>query len=104
MVRTHNAFKVLTEGTMQKLLIAALLATAAIVPAVAKDKNNHAVEQAEERIDRLQERLESDDINDRQRDKIEDRIDDIADKFGVTLPTPDRPICNIDPLVYCDEQ
>jgi Spy/CpxP family protein refolding chaperone len=89
---------------MNRLLIAALLTTVAFAPAYAKDKNSHAVEQAEERIERLEEKLSGDDLNDRQRDRIEDRIDDIADKFDVTLPPPDRPICNIDPLVYCDEQ
>jgi Spy/CpxP family protein refolding chaperone len=91
---------------MHRLLITALLTTVvAIAPAAsAKDKNNHAVEQAEQRIDRLEEKLGGDDLTDKQRDQIENRIDDIADKFGVTLPPPDRPICNFDPLVYCDEQ
>jgi Spy/CpxP family protein refolding chaperone len=88
----------------QLLVVAALLASMAIVPAYAKDKNNHAVEQAEERVDRLQERLESDDLTDRQRDQIEDRVEAITEKFDIDLPPPDRPICNFDPLVYCDEQ
>jgi 3-hydroxyacyl-CoA dehydrogenase len=92
---------------MNRLFIAALLVGVAFSPAYAKDKNDHAIEKAEDRVERLQDRLADDDLNDKQRDKIEDRIESIADKFDLTLPPPpppDRPICNQDPLVYCDEQ
>jgi 3-hydroxyacyl-CoA dehydrogenase len=89
---------------MNRLFIAALLVGVAFSPAYAKDKNDHAVEKAEDRVERLQDRLADDDLSDKQRDKIEDRIEDISDKFDLTLPPPDRPICNFDPLVYCDEQ
>jgi hypothetical protein len=82
---------------MHKIFIAALLATVAIAPAYAKDKdgdkrrgNEHSLEQAVGHIEDLQGRLDQD-LTAKQRDKIEDRIEAIIEKYDIEVPPPPPP-------------
>jgi hypothetical protein len=75
---------------MNRLFIAALLASVAFAPAYAGkgDGKGRALERAENKVESLQEELQQPDLSEREAARIEDAIDRIVDKFDIELPPP----------------
>lgn len=64
-----------------------------LTPALAKDKdrNDRVYERAQDRIEALQDKLDSGNLSEKQADHAQELIDKIVDKFNIELPPPPPP-------------